>query len=116
MGLALMPITIKPIFMRCSLKLAALTRRRQEYQNCYRLRLGDFASKILLLRLSGSGGCGAIVEVLARLAADGNLRRQLADAGVRRVRDQFMIESTVSALLDEITSEPEEHNSGTTLT
>jgi len=47
---------------------------------------------------------GAIVEVLARLAADGNLRRQLADAGVRRVRDQFLIESTVSALLDEIAS------------
>ena len=49
---------------------------------------------------------GAIAEALARLAADGDLRRQLADAGIRRVRDQFTIESTVSALLDEISSEP----------
>ncbi len=46
----------------------------------------------------------AIAEVLARLAADSDLRRELADAGVRRVRDQFTIESTVSALLDEISA------------
>jgi len=44
----------------------------------------------------------AIAEALARLAADDDLRRQLADAGIRRVRDEFTIESTVSALLDEI--------------
>ena len=43
----------------------------------------------------------AIAEALAKLAADNDLRRQLADAGFRRVRDQFTIESTVSALLDE---------------
>ena len=47
---------------------------------------------------------GAIVEALAKLSADGDLRRQLADAGIRRVRDQFAIESTVSALLDGISS------------
>ena len=47
----------------------------------------------------------AIAEALARLAADGDLRRQLAYAGVRRVRNQFTIESTVSVLLDEISSE-----------
>ena len=47
----------------------------------------------------------AIAEALARLAADGDLRRQLAEAGMRRVRDQFTVESTVSALLDEISSE-----------
>lgn len=47
---------------------------------------------------------GAIAEVLSRLATDGDLRLQLADAGARRVRDQFRIESTVSALLDEICS------------
>jgi colanic acid/amylovoran biosynthesis glycosyltransferase len=46
----------------------------------------------------------AIAEALAKLAADGDLRRQLAEAGIRRVRDQFTIESTVSALLDEISS------------
>jgi colanic acid/amylovoran biosynthesis glycosyltransferase len=47
----------------------------------------------------------AIAEALARLAADCDFRRQLADAGVRRVRDHFSIESTVSALLAEISSE-----------
>jgi len=46
----------------------------------------------------------AIADALARLAADHHLRSQLADAGVRRVRDQFTIESTVSALLNEISS------------
>ena len=46
----------------------------------------------------------AIAEALARLADDSVLRRQLADAGIRRVRDQFAIESTVAALLDEISS------------
>jgi len=46
----------------------------------------------------------AIAEALATLAADGDLRRQLAKAGVRRVRDQFTVESTVSTLLDEISS------------
>lgn len=45
-----------------------------------------------------------IAETLARLAADGDFRCQLAISGVRRVRDQFAIESTVSALLDEISS------------
>jgi glycosyltransferase involved in cell wall biosynthesis len=44
----------------------------------------------------------AIAEALARLAADGDLRRQFAQRGIRRVRDQFTVESTVSALLDEI--------------
>ena len=42
------------------------------------------------------------VMTRAKLAADGVLRRQLADAGVRRVRDQFTLESTTSALLNEI--------------
>jgi colanic acid/amylovoran biosynthesis glycosyltransferase len=46
----------------------------------------------------------AIAEALAKLATDGVLWHQLADAGVRRVRDQFTIKSTVSALLDEISS------------
>jgi glycosyltransferase involved in cell wall biosynthesis len=46
----------------------------------------------------------AIAEALGRLAADGDLRRQLAEAGVRRVREQFAIEATVSSLLAEITS------------
>jgi len=46
----------------------------------------------------------AIAEALVRLAADGDLRRQLAEAGMRRVRDQFTVESTVSALLDQISS------------
>ena len=46
----------------------------------------------------------AITEALARLTADGDLRRQLAEAGIRRVRKQFTVESTVSALLDEISS------------
>jgi colanic acid/amylovoran biosynthesis glycosyltransferase len=59
------------------------------------------------------GGAGVLIpqqdaevvaEALAKLAGDGDLRRQLADAGVRRVRDHFTIESTVSALLDEISS------------
>jgi colanic acid/amylovoran biosynthesis glycosyltransferase len=47
---------------------------------------------------------GAIAEALAKLAANGELRRQLAEAGIRRVHDQFTIESTVSALLEEISS------------
>jgi glycosyltransferase involved in cell wall biosynthesis len=46
----------------------------------------------------------AIAEALMKLASDGDYRRQLANAGVRRVRDQFTIKSTVSALLDEISS------------
>lgn len=46
----------------------------------------------------------AIAEALAKLETNGDLWRQLADAGIRRVRDQFAIESTVSALLDEISS------------
>jgi colanic acid/amylovoran biosynthesis glycosyltransferase len=44
----------------------------------------------------------AIAEALARLATDGEFRRQLAKAAIQRVRDQFAIESSVSALLDEI--------------
>ena len=47
----------------------------------------------------------AIAEALAKLEADCKLRRQLADAGIRRVRGQFTVESTVSALLAEISSE-----------
>lgn len=59
------------------------------------------------------GGAGMLIpqqearpieEALARLTANGDLRRQLADAGFQRVRDQFTIESTVAALLDEISS------------
>src|SRR5262249_4142865 len=46
----------------------------------------------------------AIAEALATLAADGDLRRQLAKAGVPRGRDQSTVESTVSTLLDEISS------------
>ena len=46
----------------------------------------------------------AIAEALARLAANQDLRRQLAERGTRRVRDQFTVESTVSALLHEISS------------
>jgi glycosyltransferase involved in cell wall biosynthesis len=46
----------------------------------------------------------AIAEALARLASDGDFRRQLAEAAIRRVRDQFAIGSTVSALVDEIWS------------
>jgi colanic acid/amylovoran biosynthesis glycosyltransferase len=45
---------------------------------------------------------GAIAQALARLAADGEHRLQLANAGARRVRHDFAIDSTVSALLDEI--------------
>jgi len=44
----------------------------------------------------------SIAEALGNLAADGELRRRLADTGLRRVRDQFSVESSVSALLDEI--------------
>jgi glycosyltransferase involved in cell wall biosynthesis len=46
----------------------------------------------------------AIANALARLAGDDALRCQLADAGIRRVREQFTTESTVSALLEEIFS------------
>jgi colanic acid/amylovoran biosynthesis glycosyltransferase len=46
-----------------------------------------------------------IAEALAMLAADGDLRHKFAEAGVRRVRDQFAIQSTVSALLNEISCE-----------
>ncbi|MFN2634715.1 MAG: glycosyltransferase [Thermoanaerobaculia bacterium] len=48
----------------------------------------------------------AIADALAGLAVDCNLRRQLASAGVRRVRDRFSIEGTVSALLEEILADP----------
>lgn len=44
----------------------------------------------------------AIAEALAKLATDGDLRRRLTGAAVRRVRNQFTIEGTVSALLGEI--------------
>jgi glycosyltransferase involved in cell wall biosynthesis len=59
------------------------------------------------------GGAGVLIpqqdasataEALARLAADRGLRRRLADAGIRRVRDQFSVDSTVSELLQEISS------------
>jgi glycosyltransferase involved in cell wall biosynthesis len=46
----------------------------------------------------------AIAAALERLATHVELRRRLGNAGMRRVRDQFMIESTVSALLDAIAS------------
>jgi glycosyltransferase involved in cell wall biosynthesis len=49
----------------------------------------------------------AIADALSRLAADDELRLQLAEAGIRRVRSQFAIESTTSALLDGIS-----HRSG----
>jgi colanic acid/amylovoran biosynthesis glycosyltransferase len=45
---------------------------------------------------------GAIAQALATLAADGEHGLQLANAGARRVRQDFAIASTVSALLDEI--------------
>lgn len=44
----------------------------------------------------------AIADALSRLATDGERRLELADAGMRRVRDQFTIDATVSALLDEM--------------
>jgi colanic acid/amylovoran biosynthesis glycosyltransferase len=44
----------------------------------------------------------AVVDALARLATDDHLRRQLADAGIRRVRDQFAVDCTAAALLDQI--------------
>jgi colanic acid/amylovoran biosynthesis glycosyltransferase len=44
-----------------------------------------------------------IANALARLAADSDLRHQLSEAGMRRVRDEFTIESTVSALLEGFT-------------
>ncbi|OQW36762.1 MAG: hypothetical protein A4E19_21280 [Nitrospira sp. SG-bin1] len=46
----------------------------------------------------------SIADALTRLAFDHALWHQLSDAGIRRVRDQFSTESTVSALLDEISS------------
>jgi glycosyltransferase involved in cell wall biosynthesis len=46
----------------------------------------------------------AIAEALGSLAASSSFRRQLAKAGFRRVQEQFNIESTVSALLDEISA------------
>ncbi len=46
----------------------------------------------------------AIAEALGRLAVDPNIRRKLADAGVRRVHHEYTIASSVSALLDEISS------------
>jgi colanic acid/amylovoran biosynthesis glycosyltransferase len=46
----------------------------------------------------------AIAEALARLVADCELRRQLAEAAVQRVLQQLTIEATVSALLNEISS------------
>jgi glycosyltransferase involved in cell wall biosynthesis len=49
----------------------------------------------------------AIADALSRLAADSDLRLQLAEAGIRRVCGQFAIESTTSALLDGIS-----HRSG----
>jgi colanic acid/amylovoran biosynthesis glycosyltransferase len=48
------------------------------------------------------GDATAISQALARLATDGDLRCQLAAAGVRRVRDQFTIEASVAAILAEI--------------
>lgn len=48
---------------------------------------------------------GAIAEALTRIAADDDLRRRLAVAGRRRVRDQFAIEAMASALLREIAAE-----------
>ena len=44
----------------------------------------------------------AIADALANLATDGQHRLELANAGMRRVRDEFAIDSTVSALLNEI--------------
>jgi glycosyltransferase involved in cell wall biosynthesis len=46
----------------------------------------------------------AIAEALARLAANESLRRQLGDAGIERVRDQFTIEASISALLHAISA------------
>lgn len=46
----------------------------------------------------------AIADALGRLANDGDLRRQLGEAGMQRVRTKFTIEYTVSALLDAISS------------
>lgn len=44
----------------------------------------------------------AIADALASLAHDNSLRDRLVAAGLRRVRDQFAVESSVSAILDEI--------------
>jgi colanic acid/amylovoran biosynthesis glycosyltransferase len=45
-----------------------------------------------------------IADALSRLAADDELRLQFAEAGIRRVRSQFEIEATTSALLDGISN------------
>jgi glycosyltransferase involved in cell wall biosynthesis len=50
----------------------------------------------------------AIADALAKLATDCDIRRHHTDAAVRRIRNQFTIESTVSALLNEV-SGPVEH-------
>lgn len=47
---------------------------------------------------------GATADALARLAHDERLRRQLAEAGLRRVRERFHVESSVGAVLDLIAS------------
>jgi colanic acid/amylovoran biosynthesis glycosyltransferase len=57
--------------------------------------------------LVGQRDARAVADALSRLAADDELRLQLAEAGIRRVRSQFAIESTTSALLDRIS-----HRSG----
>jgi glycosyltransferase involved in cell wall biosynthesis len=49
----------------------------------------------------------AIADALARLATDENLRRRLSDDGIQRVHDHFNVESTVTALLDQIVPKAE---------
>jgi glycosyltransferase involved in cell wall biosynthesis len=46
----------------------------------------------------------AIADALAVLATDADRRRRLGQAGIQRVREQFTVETSVSALLDEISS------------
>jgi glycosyltransferase involved in cell wall biosynthesis len=46
----------------------------------------------------------AIADALALLATDVDLRQRLGQAGAQRVREQFAVEASVSALLGEISS------------
>ncbi len=52
----------------------------------------------------------AIADALLKLATDSGFRRELTLAGIRRVQDQFNLESTVSRLLHEMSSTPGSHS------
>jgi colanic acid/amylovoran biosynthesis glycosyltransferase len=56
----------------------------------------------------------AIADALALIAADCDLRQRLGQAGTQRVREQFAVEASVSALLDEISPSSGEREAAST--